>query len=163
MTLGTQNKQHRHTHDNAPKGNGSNPRPNTLDPTIYAHIDNISAHAHKPLQLVTALSTTSCGEQKESLDHSNIQSCYETALGECLIHISHIVAHCIPDQHQQSTRHAERSTENCHEMRIRHKHIQHLHGETLILPTHEHLQLQASQLKQKAQHPSHPLQKFNTY
>ena len=34
--------------------------------------------------------------------------------------------------------------------------IQHLHDETLTLPIHEHLQLHASQYKQKTQHPSHP-------
>ena len=37
--------------------------------------------------------------------------------------------------------------------------IQHLHDETLILPIHDHLQLHASQYKQKTQHPSHPLHK----
>ena len=37
--------------------------------------------------------------------------------------------------------------------------IQHLHDETLKLSIHEHLQLHASQYKQKTQHPSHPLQK----
>ena len=41
----------------------------------------------------------------------------------------------------------------------------HLH-ESPILPIHEHLQLHASQYKQKTQHPSHPLHKhtphFNT-
>ena len=41
--------------------------------------------------------------------------------------------------------------------------IQHLHDETLILPTHEHLQLHASQYKQKAHHPSHPLHNHTTY
>ena len=41
--------------------------------------------------------------------------------------------------------------------------IQHLHDETLILPIHEHLQLLASQYKQKTQHPSHPLHKLTTY
>ena len=35
--------------------------------------------------------------------------------------------------------------------------MQHLHDETLTLPIHEHLQLRASQYKQKTQHPSHPL------
>ena len=35
--------------------------------------------------------------------------------------------------------------------------IQHLHDETLTLPIHKHLQLHASQYKQKTQHPSHPL------
>ena len=42
-------------------------------------------------------------------------------------------------------------------------HIQHLHDETLILPIHEHLQLHASEYKQKTQHPSHPLHKHTTY
>ena len=38
-----------------------------------------------------------------------------------------------------------------------------LHDETLTLPIHEHLQLHASQYKQKTQHPSHPLHKHATY
>ena len=41
--------------------------------------------------------------------------------------------------------------------------IQHLYDETLTLPIHEHLQLHASQYKQKTQHPSHPLHKHTTY
>ena len=41
--------------------------------------------------------------------------------------------------------------------------IQDLHYETLTLPIHEHLQLHASQYKQKTQHPSHPLHKHTTY
>ena len=40
---------------------------------------------------------------------------------------------------------------------------QHLHDDTLIFPIHEHLQLHASQYKQKTQHPSHPLHKHTTY
>ena len=38
-----------------------------------------------------------------------------------------------------------------------------MHDETLILPIHEHIQLHASQCKQKTQHPSHPLHKHTTY
>ena len=41
--------------------------------------------------------------------------------------------------------------------------IQHMHDETLILPIHEHLQLHATQYKQKTQHPSHPIHKHTTY
>ena len=41
--------------------------------------------------------------------------------------------------------------------------IQHLHDETLTLPIHEHIQLHASQYKQKTQHPSNPLHKHTTY
>ena len=39
----------------------------------------------------------------------------------------------------------------------------HLNDETLIFPIHEHLQLHASQYKQKTQHPSHNLHKHTTY
>ena len=41
--------------------------------------------------------------------------------------------------------------------------IQHLHDETLTLAIHEYLQFHASQYKQKAHHPSHPLHKHITY
>ena len=41
--------------------------------------------------------------------------------------------------------------------------IHHVHDETLTLPIHEHLQLHASQYKQKTQHPSHPLHNHTTY
>ena len=41
--------------------------------------------------------------------------------------------------------------------------IQHLHDETLTLPIHKHLQLNASQYKQKTQYPSHPVHKHTTY
>ena len=39
--------------------------------------------------------------------------------------------------------------------------IQHLHDETLTLPIHEHLQLHASQYKQKTQHITSPTQTHN--
>ena len=42
------------------------------------------------------------------------------------------------------------------------KNIQHLYGEILILSIHKHLQLHASQYKQKTQHPSHPLNKHTS-
>ena len=42
------------------------------------------------------------------------------------------------------------------------KNIQHLHDETLTLLIHGHLQLNASQYKQKTQHPSHPHHKHTT-
>ena len=44
--------------------------------------------------------------------------------------------------------HAECNIDNCHKMHTR-QNIQHLHDETLIVPIHEHLQLHASQYKQK--------------
>ena len=41
--------------------------------------------------------------------------------------------------------------------------IQHMHEKPLTLPIHEHLQLHASQYKQKTQHPSHTHHKHTTY
>ena len=41
--------------------------------------------------------------------------------------------------------------------------IQHLHDETNILPIQRHLQLHASQIRQKAQYPSHPLYRYTTH
>ena len=40
---------------------------------------------------------------------------------------------------------------------------QHLHAETKVLPIHQHLQLHASQIRQKAQHPTHPLHKLTIH
>ena len=40
---------------------------------------------------------------------------------------------------------------------------QHLHDETNVLPIHQHLQLHASQIRQKAQHPTHPLHKLTIH
>ena len=41
--------------------------------------------------------------------------------------------------------------------------IQHLHDKTNIVPIQKHLQLHASQVRQKAQYPSHPLHRYTTY
>ena len=41
--------------------------------------------------------------------------------------------------------------------------IQHLHDETNILPMQKHLQLHASQVRQKAQYPSHLLHRYTTH
>ena len=41
--------------------------------------------------------------------------------------------------------------------------IQHLHDETNILPIQKHLRLHASQVRQKAQYPSHPLYIYTTH
>ena len=41
--------------------------------------------------------------------------------------------------------------------------IQHLHDETNIFPIQKHLQLHASQVRQKAQYLSHPLNRYTTH
>ena len=68
---------------------------------------------------------------------------------------------CLLDQHEETASHAECSIENCHRMHTRHTHTTYAR-KTRILPIHEHLQLHASQYKQKTQHPSHPLHKHTS-
>ena len=47
--------------------------------------------------------------------------------------------------------------------RRRRTNIQHLHDETNVLPIHQHLQLHVSQIRQKTQHPTHPLHKLTIH
>ena len=61
---GPNNKQQSTTHGNTPKGSGSYFRPKL---TYSTHIHNISVHAHKPLQIIKALTATGWCKQKETL------------------------------------------------------------------------------------------------
>ena len=132
----------------------------TLDPklTYSTHIHNISIHAHKPLQLIKASTTTGWGKQKETL----------MAIYKAVMRLAVEYASSIWSPLASSTRIIKlqvmqnavlRTATGC----TQDTNIQHLHDETLTLPIHEHLQLHASQYKQKTQHPSHPLHKHTTY
>ena len=57
---GPKNTQQCTTHGNAPKGSGS-----YLDPKLPS--TTYSVHAHKPLQIIKALTATGWGKQKEAL------------------------------------------------------------------------------------------------
>ena len=124
--------------------------------TYSTHIHNISVQTHKPLQLIKALTATRWGKQKETLVAS-----YKAVLR--------------PDQEYASSIWSPlASSTSINKLQVIHnaalrtatgciQHMQHLHDETLILPIHEHLQIHASQYKQKTQHPSHPLHKHSTF
>ena len=62
----------------------------TLDPklTYSTHIHNILVHAHKPIQIIKALTAT------EADTHGYLQGSYETGSGVYLFH--NTVASCIP-------------------------------------------------------------------
>ena len=132
----------------------------TLDPklTYSTHIHNISVQAHKPLQLIKALTATVWRKQKETL-MATYKSVMRPALEYASSVWSPIASSTSIDKLQvmqdAALRTATGSTQDTN--------IQHLHDETLTLPIHENLQLHASQYKQKTQHPSHPLHKHTTY
>ena len=137
---GPNNKQQSTTHGNAP------------------HIHNISVQAHKPLQIIKALTATGCGKQKETL-----MTTYKAVMIPALEYASSIWSplasstsiNKLQVMQNAALRTTTRGTQDTY--------IQHLHDKTLTLPIHEHLQLHASQYTQKTQHPSHPLHKHTTY
>ena len=132
----------------------------TLDPklTYSAHIHNISVQAHKPLQIIKALTATGWGKQKETL-----MATYKAVMRPALEYASSvwspIASSTSINKLQVMQNAALRTATGC----TQDTNIQHLHDETLTLPIYEHLQLHASQYKQKTQHPSHPLHKHTTY
>ena len=132
----------------------------TLDPklTYSTHIHNISVQAHKPLQIIKALTAAGWGKQKETL-----MATYKAVMRPALEYASSvwppIASSTSINKLQVMQNAALRNATGC----TQDTNIQHLHDETLTLPIHEHLQLHASQYKQKTQHPSHPLHKHTTY
>ena len=129
----------------------------TLDPklTYSTHIHNISVQAHKPLQMVKALTATGWGKQKETL-----MATYKAVMRPFLEYASSIwllLASSTSIMKLQVMQYAalRTATGYAHETNI-----EHLHDEPLIRPIHE---LHASQYKHKSEHPSHPLHKHATY
>ena len=131
----------------------------TLDPrlTYSRHIHNISVQAHKPLQIIKTLTTTGWGKQKETL-----MATYKAVMRPALEYASSvwspIASSTSINKLQVMQNAALRTATGC----TQDTNIQHLHDETLTLPIHEHLQLHASQNKQKTQHPSHHIPYTNT-
>ena len=132
----------------------------TLDPklTYSTPIHNISVQAHKSLQMIKALTATWWGKQKETL-----MVTYKAVMRPALEHASYIwfplSASTSSTKLQLVQNAALRTATAC----TQDTDIQHLHDETLILHIHEHLQLHASQYKQKTQHSSHLLHNHTTY
>ena len=145
-TRGDPDKQQSTTHGITAQGFGSNFR-------SKAHIQNIHpTHAQKPLQVIKALTGTTWGKQKETL-----VATYKAIMRPTLEYASSIwspMASLASINKLQAMQNAAlRACTGC----THDTNIQHLHDETNILPIQKHLQLHASQARQKAQYPSHPL------
>ena len=132
----------------------------TLNPklTYSTNIHNISVQAHKPLQIIKALTATGWGKQKETL-MATYKAVMRPALEYASCVWSPIASSTSINKLQVMQNAALRTATGCTQDTT----IQHLHDETLTLPIHEHLQLHASQYKQKIQHPSHPIHEHTTY
>ena len=110
------------THGNAPKGSGFCLRPKT-------HIHNISVQAHKPLQILKALTATEWGKQKETL-----MATYKVVMRQALEYASSVwlpIASSTSINKLQGIHNAAmRITTGC----TQDTNIQHLHDETLTPP-----------------------------
>ena len=138
------NTQQSTTHGNAPKGYGSYLR---LKLTYSTHIYNISVHVHNPLQIIKAPTATGWGKQKEAHMATYMALEYASSIWSPLA--SPTSMNKLQVMQNATLRTATGCTQD--------ENIQHLHDETLTLSIHQHLQLHASQYKEKTQHPSHPL------
>ena len=110
---------------------------------------------NKPLQIIKTLTATGWGKQKDIL-----MTTYKAVIRRALEYVSSIwssLASLTSINKQKVMQNAAlRTATGC----TQDTNIQYLHDET---PIHEHLQLHASQFKQKTQHSSHPLHKHTTH
>src|SRR6476619_6366593 len=108
--------------------------------------------ADKSFNVVKALTSTTCGKQKETLIAT-----YKTITRPVIEYgntlWSPIISDTNFDKPQTTQNTALRIITGC----TADTNIQYLHTETQILPLSSHLKLHASQLRQKAQFPTHPL------
>ena len=129
----------------------------TFDPklTYNSHIRKTSDKARNTLKLLKALTSTKWGKQKET-----IVATYKAITRPILEYVSTIwspIASTTGITKLQTIQNmALRIATGC----TSDTNIQHLHNETNILPLNAHLKLHSSQLRQKSQHPTHPLHKF---
>ena len=129
----------------------------TFDPklTYNSHIRKTSDKARNTLKLLKALTSTKWGKQKET-----IVATYKAITRPILEYASTIwspIASTTGITKLQTIQNmALRIATGC----TSDTNIQHLHNETNILPLNAHLKLHSSQLRQKSQHPTHPLHKF---
>ena len=120
----------------------------TLDAklTYSTHIHNISVHRHKPLQIIKALTATGCGKQKETL-----MATYKAVMRPALEYASSMWS-----PFASST-----SLTNCKSCRTQHwelpqdAHKTQTYNICMTKPMHDHLQLHASQYKNKKHNIHH--------
>ena len=127
--------------------------------TYNAHIQNIATHAQRPLQVIKALTDLyTWGKQKETFV-ATYKAVMRPTL-ECASSIwSPMASPTSSNKLQVMQSAALRACTGC----THDTNIQHLHDETNILPIQKHLELHASQVRQKAQYPSHPLYRYTTH
>lgn len=131
----------------------------TFDPklTYSNHIQNTTKRAKQTINILKALTSTHWGKSKETLTVT-----YKTITRPIIEYANTIWSPIASETNisklQTIQNQALRTITGC----TRDTNTQHLHEETKILPLNTHLKLHASQLRQQALHPEHPLHTLTT-
>jgi hypothetical protein len=129
----------------------------TFDPKLNfsQHIELTKDKASKTINLLKSLSATNWGKQKETL-----LTTYKTLTRPVIEYANTVWSPIVSDTNikklQIVQNKALRTVTGC----TQDTNEQHLHEETKVLPIQQHLILHASQLRQKSQLASHPLNKL---
>ena len=149
-TTWTTNRQHHTPYEYQPKILGL-----TLDPklTYNNHIEITTTKARKTIQIIKALTSTTWGKQKET-----IIATYKAITRPILEYVSTIWSPLASDTNINKLQITQNTALKIATGCTTDTNTQRLHDETHTLPIREHLQLHASQIRQKSQHPTpHPL------
>src|SRR5881296_2283226 len=126
----------------------------TLDPgfNFAEHARITKDKADSSIKILKALTSTSWGKQKETL-----LATYKTIVLPVIEYASTVWSHTISDSNLQKLQITQNDALRVITGCTSDTNIEHLHKETKTLPLPNHLKLHASQLRQKAQLPIHPL------
>jgi hypothetical protein len=132
----------------------------TFDPKLNykQHIEKTKDKASKTVNILKALTSSKWGKQKETIT-TTYKAITRPTLEYASTIWSPIVASSNLNKLQVIQNTALRIATGC----TKDTNTQHLHEETLIQPLGHHLQLHASQIRQKSQHPAHPMHSLSQH
>ena len=126
----------------------------TFDPklTFAEHVKKTEENSKKALRLVKALSGTSWGQQKETLVNT-----YKQYVRPIIEYASPAWSPIISDTNLLKLQRVQNEALRCATGHTRDTNIVHIHRETKVLPLKTHLHLVASQYRESARDPEHPM------
>ena len=126
----------------------------TFDPklTFAEHVKNTEDTSKKALKLVKALSGTTWGQQKETLVNT-----YKQYVRPVIEYASPVWSPIVSDTNLQKLQRVQNEALRCATGHTKDTNIVHVHRETKVLPLKEHMHLLASQYRENARDPEHPM------
>ena len=120
--------------------------------TFAEHVKNTEDTSKKALKLVKALSGTTWGQQKETLVNT-----YKQYVRPVIEYASPVWSPIVSDTNLQKLQRVQNEALRCATGHTKDTNIVHVHRETKVLPLKEHMHLLASQYRENARDPEHPM------